>query len=69
VMYAPYGNSVFVITGQDKELTIQRRQVKTGAVRGNRIEIIEGFAECLALAQNCDPGKSRLKAIELQFFK
>ncbi|OGT21005.1 MAG: efflux transporter periplasmic adaptor subunit [Gammaproteobacteria bacterium RBG_16_57_12] len=44
VMYAPYGNSVFVITGQDKELTIQRRQVKTGAVRGNRIEIIEGLA-------------------------
>jgi hypothetical protein len=34
-----------------------------------RVEVIEGLAKCLALAQNCDPREPRLKTIKLQFFK
>ena len=38
----PYGNSVFLIDGND-ELTVRRHQVKTGRVIGNRVEIISGL--------------------------
>lgn len=38
----PYGNSVFLIEGDDS-LTVTRHQVKTGRVHGNRIEILDGL--------------------------
>lgn len=45
ITYAPYGDSVFAIEEQDGELTVQRRQVQTGGVRNNRVEIVEGLSE------------------------
>ncbi len=47
VDFLPYGNSVFLIIsagdGQEKSLSVQRRQVETGRVQGNRVEIISGL--------------------------
>ncbi|MCS3904354.1 membrane fusion protein (multidrug efflux system) [Methylohalomonas lacus] len=43
ITYAPYGDSVFVIEEQDGQKVVQRRQVKTGAVRNGRVEILEGL--------------------------
>src|SRR5208337_2169696 len=34
-----------------------------------RVEIVEGGAESLALAQYCDPGQPRLESVEKEFFK
>lgn len=43
ITFNPYGDSVFTITrDQDDHLVVQRRQVKTGAVRDGRVEILEG---------------------------
>lgn len=44
VSYAPYGDSVFVIEPQEGgKLTVQRKQVQTGATRGGRVEILSGL--------------------------
>lgn len=43
VDFLPYGNSVFLILDDGESLTVQRRQVQTGRVMGNRVEIIEGL--------------------------
>ena len=43
INYAPYGDSVFVVVPQGDDLIVQRRQVRTGEVRGDRIEIISGL--------------------------
>jgi membrane fusion protein (multidrug efflux system) len=47
IAFNTYGDSVFVIEqGGDEdadELIVQRRQIKTGAVRGQEIEILEGL--------------------------
>ena len=47
IAFNTYGDSVFVIEtngdGEDAELVVQRRQVKTGAVRDQEVEIIEGL--------------------------
>jgi membrane fusion protein (multidrug efflux system) len=47
IAFNTYGDSVFVIEqggGEDAdELIVQRRQIKTGAVRGQEIEILEGL--------------------------
>jgi membrane fusion protein (multidrug efflux system) len=45
IAYNPYGNSVFLIEEKDGGLAVQSRQVKTGDVRDDRIEIIEGLEE------------------------
>lgn len=45
ITYAPYGNSVFVVTEAEGQKVVQRRQVKTGTVRDGRIEIAEGLQE------------------------
>ena len=44
ITYAPYGDSVFVVQESDGNLTVQRRQVKTGAVRPEDVEIVDGLA-------------------------
>jgi membrane fusion protein, multidrug efflux system len=44
ITYAPYGASVYVIERQGKSATAQRRTVKTGQVRGRRVEIVEGLS-------------------------
>jgi membrane fusion protein (multidrug efflux system) len=48
ITFNTYGDSVFLIqdgTGeQEDSLIVQRRQVRTGAVRGDEIEIVDGLA-------------------------
>lgn len=44
ITYAPYGDSVFVITGSEGDLVVQRRQVETGSERDGRVEIVKGLA-------------------------
>lgn len=43
ITYNPYGDSVFVIQEGDSGPHVQRRQIKTGAVRNGRVEIVEGL--------------------------
>ncbi len=47
IAFNTYGDSVFVIEtngdGEDAELVVQRRQVKTGAVRDQEVEIVDGL--------------------------
>ncbi|MEN8214621.1 MAG: efflux RND transporter periplasmic adaptor subunit [Pseudomonadota bacterium] len=41
--YNPYGESVFLITTENGSSRVERRQVKSGEVRDDRVEIIEGL--------------------------
>lgn len=43
ITYTPYGDSVFVIEQTDQGLVVRRRQVKTGQVQADRVEILEGL--------------------------
>jgi len=43
ITYNPYGESVFVIQEKDGVQLVQRRPIKTGEVRGGRVEIVEGL--------------------------
>jgi membrane fusion protein (multidrug efflux system) len=43
ISYAPYGDAVFVVTEQDGKTMVQQRQVKTGAVIGDRVVIEQGL--------------------------
>jgi membrane fusion protein (multidrug efflux system) len=43
ITYAPYGDAVFVITEQDGKQIAQQRQVKTGAVIGDRVVVEQGL--------------------------
>ncbi len=43
ITYNPYGDFVFVIEEKEGHLVVQHRQVKTGQVRDERVEIIEGL--------------------------
>jgi membrane fusion protein (multidrug efflux system) len=43
VTYNPYGDAVFVAEDKDGQLTAQRRQVTTGTVQGEQIEIVAGL--------------------------
>lgn len=43
ISYAPYGDAVFLLIEKDGQLTVQQRQVKTGAVMGDRVVINEGL--------------------------
>jgi membrane fusion protein (multidrug efflux system) len=43
ITYNPYGESVFIIEAKDGVQVVQRRPVKTGEVRGGRVEISEGL--------------------------
>lgn len=45
ITYAPYGDSVFVVVENDGQQIVKRRQVKVGAVRNSRIEILSGLEE------------------------
>ena len=43
ITYAPYGDSVFVIPDHNGGLVVERVQVQTGEVRGDRVEITKGL--------------------------
>ena len=43
VTFYPYGDSAFVINGDGDDLTVERRQIKTGRVRAGQIEILSGL--------------------------
>jgi membrane fusion protein (multidrug efflux system) len=43
ITYNPYGDSVFAILEGETGTTVQRRQVETGAVHNERVEIKEGL--------------------------
>jgi membrane fusion protein (multidrug efflux system) len=43
--YAPYGDSVFVIEDANGKRWVRQRQVQTGEIRGDRIEVISGLKE------------------------
>lgn len=49
VTYNPYGDSIFVINeseteGGETELTVERKFIRTGATRGDQVQILEGVA-------------------------
>jgi membrane fusion protein, multidrug efflux system len=44
VTFYPYGDSVFVISGEGDERVVERRQVTTGRVLDGRVEIIDGLS-------------------------
>ncbi len=44
VAYAPYGDSVFVIDRKGDELSVSRRQITTGEVRGGRVAVLSGLS-------------------------
>ncbi|AMK78981.1 MULTISPECIES: efflux RND transporter periplasmic adaptor subunit [Methylomonas] len=41
--YNPYGESVFLLVGDDKGFTVQNRQVQSGQSRAGRVEILSGL--------------------------
>jgi membrane fusion protein (multidrug efflux system) len=43
ITYNPYGDSVFLIEEKSGELVVQRRQISTGEVRGDRVEVVSGL--------------------------
>jgi membrane fusion protein (multidrug efflux system) len=43
ITYNPYGESVFVISGDAAGGKVQRRQVRTGEARDGRIEVVSGL--------------------------
>lgn len=44
ITYNLYGDSVFVTQETDQGLTVQRRQMKTGEVRQDRVEVRSGLS-------------------------
>lgn len=44
ISYNPYGDFVFVVESGARGLTVQSRQVQTGATRDGRVEIVKGLA-------------------------
>jgi membrane fusion protein (multidrug efflux system) len=45
ITYNPYGDSVFLVQEQDGQQVVERRQVQTGEVRQERVEILQGLQE------------------------
>jgi membrane fusion protein (multidrug efflux system) len=43
ITFNPYGESVFVITKKDGALVVDRRQVITGEIRNERVEVVSGL--------------------------
>ncbi|MCG6861925.1 MAG: efflux RND transporter periplasmic adaptor subunit [Chromatiaceae bacterium] len=44
ITFAPYGDTVFLITEQDGQTLVERRQVTTGQAQGGQVEILHGLA-------------------------
>jgi membrane fusion protein (multidrug efflux system) len=44
IAFNTYGDSVFLVEERDGNLSVQRRQIRTGAVRGGEVAVIEGLA-------------------------
>lgn len=45
ITFYPYGDSVFVISEEQGDLSVARRQVNTGRVRAGRVEITSGLTQ------------------------
>ena len=45
ITFYPYGDSVFVISDEQGDLTVVRRQINTGRVREGRVEITSGLEQ------------------------
>ena len=45
IAFNTYGDSVFVIREEDGKTRVERTQVRTGAVRGDEIAVLEGLSE------------------------
>jgi membrane fusion protein (multidrug efflux system) len=43
ISYAPYGDSVFVVSAGEGGLTVSRRQIETGATRDGRVAVLSGL--------------------------
>jgi membrane fusion protein (multidrug efflux system) len=43
VTFNTYGDSVFVVEEKDGKLQVQRRQIQTGAVRGDEVSVLSGL--------------------------
>ena len=43
ISYAPYGDSVFVISDEDGRKTVSRRQIETGKTRAGRVAVTSGL--------------------------
>jgi membrane fusion protein (multidrug efflux system) len=43
ITFAPYGDTVFLISEQDGQTLVERRQVTTGQIQGGRVEILDGL--------------------------
>ena len=55
ITYSPYGNSVFILAHGDSGLTVERRQIETGASRGGEVAITKGLQaneQVVAVGQN-----------------
>ncbi|MBK1700978.1 efflux RND transporter periplasmic adaptor subunit [Thiococcus pfennigii] len=44
IVFNTYGDSVLMIQERDGANVVQRRQIRTGAVRGEEVEVLEGLA-------------------------
>ena len=44
IAFNTYGDAVFVVRAEEGKTIVERRQVRTGAVRGDEIAVIEGLA-------------------------
>ncbi|MDA0977951.1 MAG: efflux RND transporter periplasmic adaptor subunit, partial [Proteobacteria bacterium] len=42
VDFLPYGNSVFLIEGEENALTVRRKQITTGRIQGGQVEVLSG---------------------------
>lgn len=62
ITFYPYGDSVYVINEQAGELTVQRRQVETGRVRDEHVEILSGLKDGELVVNT---GQTKLRAGQL----
>ncbi|MCB1791808.1 MAG: efflux RND transporter periplasmic adaptor subunit [Gammaproteobacteria bacterium] len=45
ISYAPYGDSVFVVSDKDGKLSVERRQIETGRRNDGRVAVVSGLAD------------------------
>jgi membrane fusion protein (multidrug efflux system) len=45
ITYAPYGESVFLVSEDEQGLKVERRAIQVGPARGNLVAIVDGLAE------------------------
>jgi membrane fusion protein (multidrug efflux system) len=45
IAFNTYGDAVFVVREEEGKTLVERRQVRTGAVRGEQIAVLEGLVD------------------------